>query len=98
MKHVGQLAGLFSSMLLEGAASPELVQQGYTTEEERSASGLSQVHSAPSSGCAGSVVFCVKPHFVPPDTDRHVLTYLVLKHHVMFRAPGLALQPSNVRL
>ena len=43
MKHVGQLAGLFSSMLLDGAASPELVQQGYTTEEERSASGLSQV-------------------------------------------------------
>ena len=46
MKHVGQLAGLFSSMLLDGAASPELVQQGYTTEEERSASGLSQVRSA----------------------------------------------------
>ncbi|CAL5218690.1 g399 [Coccomyxa viridis] len=42
MKHVGQLAGLFSSMLLDGAATPELVQQGYTTEEERSASGLSQ--------------------------------------------------------
>ncbi len=46
MKHVGQLAGLFSSMLLDGAATPELVQQGYTTEEERSASGLSQVLSA----------------------------------------------------
>ncbi len=45
MKHVGQLAGLFSSMLLDGAATPELVQQGYTTEEERSASGLSQVHA-----------------------------------------------------
>ena len=47
MKHVGQLAGLFSSMLLDGAATPELVQQGYTTEEERSASGLSQVHPVP---------------------------------------------------
>ena len=43
MKHVGLLAGLFSSMLVEGAASPELVQHGYTTEEERTACGLTQV-------------------------------------------------------
>jgi len=43
MKHVGQLAGLFSSRLLDGVASPELVQHGYTTDEERAASGLSQV-------------------------------------------------------
>ena len=43
MKHVGLLAGLFSSMLVEGAASPELVQHGYTTEEERAACGLAQV-------------------------------------------------------
>ena len=44
MKHVGGLAGLFSSMLVEGAANPELVQHGYTTEEERAACGLTQVH------------------------------------------------------
>ena len=44
MKHVGLLAGLFSSMLVEGAAGPELVQHGYTTEEERAACGLTQVH------------------------------------------------------
>lgn len=45
MKHVGLLAGLFNSMLLEGVASPELVQHGYTTDEERAASGLNQVPS-----------------------------------------------------
>ena len=44
MEHVGLLAGLFSSMLVDGAASPELVQHGYTTEEERAACGLTQVH------------------------------------------------------
>ena len=44
MKHVGLLAGLFSTMLMEGAASPELVQHGYTTEEERVACSLTQVH------------------------------------------------------
>ena len=45
MKHVGLLAGLFNSMLLEGVASPELVQHGYTTDEESAASGLNQVPS-----------------------------------------------------
>ena len=50
MKHVGMLAGLFNSMLLDGVASPELIQHGYTTDEERAASGLSQArHLATSS-------------------------------------------------
>jgi hypothetical protein len=49
MKHVGLLAGLFNSMLLDGVASPELAQHGYTTDEERAASGLSQARPLTSS-------------------------------------------------
>ncbi len=75
MKHVGQLAGLFSSMLLDGAASPELVQQGYTTEEERSASGLSQVRSARSSNCTACVSSLCPSHCVPPQRGGG-MTYL----------------------
>lgn len=54
MKHVGMLAGLFNSMLLDGVASPELTQHGYTTDEERGASGLSQARPLASSSTSHS--------------------------------------------
>lgn len=43
MKQVGATVVSFKEMLLEGVAAPELMQHGLTLEEERTASGASQV-------------------------------------------------------
>lgn len=43
MKQVGGAVTSFQEMLLEGVASPELMQHGLTLEEERAASGTPQV-------------------------------------------------------
>ena len=42
MRQVGRMSVMFSEMLLEGVASPELIQHGLTSDEERAACGNSQ--------------------------------------------------------